>query len=360
MADGFSFKDVTRRVTVTRRFQRRLFTAQAIGTGRRLLHRLGWAVGVFVAVLAVLWLDRAGLKDNLDDHVSFSDVVYFTFVTITTVGYGDIVPVSDRARLIDGIFITPARLIFIMIFVGTAYELLVQRWVESIRMERLQAKLRDHVIICGFGAAGQMAARELLARGAVPAQIVVIDPAEGPLEDAADLGLTGLLGNAARPDVLEDAAVERARGVIVCAGTDAMNALIALAVRRVSRARLVVAAEGLDAKPVMQQSGADAVVSASTLGGYVLADALVSPPIADLLVDILSAGGDVEWREDDVPTALVGQPPQALPGCVVLAVRRGTVLIWPWQAAAQRLVAGDRVVVIRESRSPARRTVTGA
>ncbi len=354
MAGVFSFKDVARRVSATRRFQRRLFTAQAIGTGRRLVHRLAWAIGLFLAVLTVLWLDREGLSDNLDGDVSFADVVYFTFVTITTVGYGDIVPVSDRARLIDGIFVTPARLIFIMIFIGTAYELLVQRWVESIRMERLQGKLRDHVLICGFGAAGQMAARELLTRGAQPAQIVVIDSAEGPLEDAADLGLTGLLGNAARPDVLEDAAVERARGVIVCAGNDATNALISLAVRRVSQARLVVAAEGLDARPVMQQSGADAVVSASTLGGYVLADALESPPIADLLVDILSAGGHVEWREDDVPIELIGRPAQALPGSVLLAVRRGSTLIWPWQPGAQMLIAGDRLVLIRECKTKAK------
>lgn len=346
----FSFKDVARRVTATRRFQRRLFTARAIGTGTRLLHRLAWALGVFLVVLLVLWLDRGGLRDHLDNEVSFSDVVYFTFVTITTVGYGDIVPVTDRARLIDGIFITPARLIFIMIFVGTAYELLVQRWVESIRMERMQSRLHGHIVICGFGAAGQMAAREILARGTPPAQIVVIDLAEGPLEDAADLGLTGLRGDGARSDVLEDAAVERARGVIVCAGSDPVNALISLAVRRVSTARLIVAAEGLDAKPVMQQSGADAVVSASTLGGYVLANALESPPVADLLVDILSAAGDVEWREIEVTPQMVGQPLHAVNDCVVIAVRRAGALIWPWQAPARVLARGDRVVVVRETK----------
>src|SRR5690606_16645754 len=190
MAQPFSFKEMAGRVSATRRFQRRLFTAQAIGTGRRLRRRLGGALAVFVAVLAILWLDREGLQDSHDGEVSFLDVVYFTFVTITTVGYGDIVPFTDRARLIDAVLVTPARLIFIMIFVGTAYELVLQRWVESFRMERLQAKLHDHVVICGFGAAGQMTARELLARGTPPSQIVAIDPAEGPLEDAAVLGLT--------------------------------------------------------------------------------------------------------------------------------------------------------------------------
>jgi voltage-gated potassium channel len=349
-------QDVERRVTETRRFQRRLFTAQAIGTGTRLLRRFVFAGAVFFAVLAVLWLDRDGLRDHHDGQISFGDVVYFTFVTITTVGYGDIVPVTDRARLIDALLVTPARLIFIMIFVGTAYELVIQRWVESFRMERLQANLRDHVVICGFGAAGQMAARELLARGTAPAHIVVIDAADGPLEDAADLGLTGLRGDAARADVLEDAAVARARGVIVCAGEDPLNALISLAVRRQAPGtRLVVAAEGLDTKPIMQQSGANAVVSAPTLGGYVLADALESPGVADLLVDILSASGDVEWREVDVTQEQVGKPPQHLRHCVVIAVRRGAALLWPWQAAAHSLAAGDRLVVVRETNA-ARKT----
>jgi voltage-gated potassium channel len=176
----------------------------------------------------------------------------------------------------------------------------------------------------------------------------VIDTADRPLEDAADLGLTGLRGDAARVDVLEDAAVARARGVIVCAGRDPINALISLAVRRITKdTRLVVAAEGLDAKPIMQQSGANAVVSAPMIGGYVLADALESPGVADLLVDILSASGEAEWREIEIDPAHVGQPPHATRNCVVMAVRRGTQLLWPWQPAAQRLVAGDRLVVVR-------------
>jgi len=147
--------------------------------------------------------------------------------------------------------------------------------------------------------------------------------------------------------VLEDAAVERARGVVVCAGGDAVNALISLAVRRRSRARLVVASKGLDIGPIMQQSGADAVFSASTIGGYVLANALESPPVADLLVDILSASGEVEWREVDVPAERTGKPLQPPADCVVIAVRRGARLIWPWQPAAQALAAGDRLVVVR-------------
>jgi voltage-gated potassium channel len=342
-------KRVEQRITETRRFQRRLFTARAVAPGVRLLHRFFWALGLFLAVLAVLWLDRDGLRDAYDGSISFIDLVYFTFVTITTVGYGDIVPVTERARLIDAVFVTPARLAFIMIFVGTAYELVIQRWVEGFRMARLQGQLKDHIVICGFGAVGQLAARELLARGTPPTQLVVLDRNDSALEAAADLGVTGLRGDASRADVLDDAAVGRARGVIVCAGGDAVNALISLAVRRHSQARLIVAAEGLDTTDALRQSGAEAVISPPALGGYLLADAVESPPVAAMLVDLLTAHGEVEWRELDVADDQIGRPPPQLPTCVLIAIRRGHRLLWPWEAAARTLERGDHLIVMRAS-----------
>jgi len=344
---------VEQKVTTTRRFQRRLFTAAVVTPGMRLLRRLTWALGLFLAVLCVLWLDRAGLHDQQDGHISFVDVVYFTFVTITTVGYGDIVPVTERARLIDAVLVTPARLIFIMIFVGTAYELVIQRWVEGFRMARMQSQLRDHVVICGFGAVGQMAAREMLGRGLHREQILVLDIDEDALQAAADLHLTGLRGDASRADVLEDAAVERARGIVVCAGTDAVNALISLAVRRASKSRLVVAAEGVDTTELLRHSGADAVVSPPALGGYVLADALHSPDVADMLVDLLTAKGDVEWGEIRVREEQAGVAPQRLTEYVVIALRRQQQLLWPWQPEAQHVEANDHIVVLRPSQGRA-------
>ncbi|MFN7158830.1 MAG: potassium channel family protein, partial [Erythrobacter cryptus] len=89
--------------------------------------RLGLALGLVGLVIAIHWWDRAGLNDNLDGQVSFLDVVYFTMISITTTGFGDIAPVSDRARLIEAVIVTPVRVAVLFIFVGAAYDFVIKR-----------------------------------------------------------------------------------------------------------------------------------------------------------------------------------------------------------------------------------------
>ena len=82
-----------------------------------------------MAVTALQWLDRDGLRDNVhpDRPIGFIDVLYFTVVSLTTVGYGDITPVTDNARLINAVVMTPIRIFLWVLFLGTAYELTVLR-----------------------------------------------------------------------------------------------------------------------------------------------------------------------------------------------------------------------------------------
>ena len=100
----------------TQKPRKRLYIKSGHSPERVLLHRIGLILGLIGLVLLIFWLDRDGIKDTHDGHMSFSDVAYFTAVTITTVGYGDIVPTSDRARMVDTIFVTPLRLIIWFIF----------------------------------------------------------------------------------------------------------------------------------------------------------------------------------------------------------------------------------------------------
>ena len=95
--------------------------------------RLGLALFLILIVVMVHWFDRDGLVDSVDGHVSFLDVVYFTMISITTTGFGDITPVTERARLIESVIVTPIRIAVFFIFVGTAYTFLFKRSWEKWR-----------------------------------------------------------------------------------------------------------------------------------------------------------------------------------------------------------------------------------
>jgi len=132
---------------------------------RTLAVRAGIALALLLTAFLVLWFDRGGLRDNVDGHMSFPDVVYFTMITITTVGYGDIVPVTERARLLDGFLLTPIRLFIWLIFLGTAVDLVFKRSWERWKMKQIQKQLRGHLVIAGFGRTGSKVARHLFQQG---------------------------------------------------------------------------------------------------------------------------------------------------------------------------------------------------
>ena len=69
--------------------------------------RMAIMIGMIIFIVSFHWIERDSLRDNIDGHVSFSDVIYFTMISATTTGYGDIVPVTDRARLFDALVVTP-------------------------------------------------------------------------------------------------------------------------------------------------------------------------------------------------------------------------------------------------------------
>src|SRR5690606_30052935 len=89
--------------------------------------RLGAAMLLVFVVVLLHWFQRDGLVDHADGHVSFLDVVYFTMISVTTTGFGDITPVSNGARLVEAIVVTPIRIAVLFIFVGAAYNFVIKR-----------------------------------------------------------------------------------------------------------------------------------------------------------------------------------------------------------------------------------------
>jgi voltage-gated potassium channel len=313
--------------------------------------QIGWRVlfvlGLIALAIAVHWFDREGLKDNLDGEVSFTDIIYFTMISITTTGYGDIVPVTDQARLFDALIVTPIRVFVVLVFVGTAYTFVIRRTWDKWRMRIIQKNLSDHIVIAGFGVTGREAAEELIARGTEPQSIVVIDCLPEPLEAAEALGCTVMQGDATRDATLQEVQIDKACALVVTAGRDDTAILITLTARHLApdlRISTTIRAE--DNELLARQAGATTVVNPVSFAGLLLAGSCEGTHTTEYITDLASAAGRVQLIARPVTEAETGKPLSALTtGLGVRIVRAGRDYGF-WQPEAQRLEVGDRVVEI--------------
>ena len=324
---------------------RRLFVGGERSVRKTLFMRTALVLMMFCLVIAVFWFDRDGLRDNHDDSISFSDVVYFTMVSVTTVGYGDIVPVTRQARLVDALFVTPIRLFIWLIFVGTAYQLVLQRLIEDFRMRRLQARLQGHVVLCGFGHAGRCAAAELVARGFDKQHILVVDVDQARIADAAEHGYIGILGDASREHTLSETMLGQARALLVCTDRDDTNVLITLTARNLApNVRIISRVEEAENDKLLRQSGANATVLPSRVGGILMADSIESSHLAAYVMDLISAGGQVMLVERDPRPEEIGCRPFESKA-LILRVLRGHHSYSFWESEL-RIQPGDKLIVI--------------
>ncbi len=123
-----------------------------------------------------------------DSSVDLLDAAYYATVTLSTTGYGDITPVSDSARLTNILVITPLRVLFLIILVGTTLEVLTERTREEWRLSRWRSTLRDHTVVVGFGTKGRSAIQTVCATGLKKQQVVVVDPSTKVIDAATAEG----------------------------------------------------------------------------------------------------------------------------------------------------------------------------
>jgi len=216
------------------------------------------------AVFSVFLLDRAGLQDNIDGNVS----------------------------LIDAFFVTPVRIFVWFIFLGTAYQFIIQRLIEEWRMTRLQEQLRDRVILCGFGHSGSMAASELVLRGWQPEQIAVID------QDRDEVAR--VIANVSEPENIK----------------------------------------------LVKAGGADVVVSPPRFGGMMMADAVESRATVDFVSELMTYRGSYQLVEREPRAEEIGRAPLEIEGVLIVEVRRGNSRIGLWNEKNLRIEAGDRLLAI--------------
>ena len=306
---------------------------------------------VFVLVMIVVlihWFDREGLVDHHDGDISFLDVVYFTMISVTTTGFGDIAPISDRSRLVEALIVTPIRFAVVFIFVGTAYQFIIRRSWEKWRMARIQEKLKDHIVVLGYGVSGSQAVGELIERGTKPDCIVVVDPSEERLQHAEKMGCNVLAGDATRDDTLKAVRISSASNVLVSAGRDDTSILLVLTVRHLApNVPISVVVRAADNELLATQAGADNVINPVRFTGLLLAGSARGAHIADYLADLASVSGRVQLVERLVKPEEYGKGlDQLVTGGRGLRVYRDGRELGFWEQACRSLEAGDIVVEI--------------
>jgi len=328
------------------------FPGRSHGPLRRILVRIALALGLITFVALLTYLGRDGYIDPEDDSVSLLDSFYYSTVTITTTGYGDVRPVTDGARLLTTVLVTPARILFLILLVGTTVEILAERSRDAYRRARWKRTLKDHIIICGFGVKGRSALRTLLAKGIKPEEIVVIEESADARQRANAAGLTAVAGSAAETEVLVEAGVRSARSVIVAVNRDDAAVLATLVARELNpKAAIVASVREEENVHLLRQSGATSVITSSEAAGRLLGFAIDQPQVVEVLEDLLSVGQGLDIAERLIGEDEAGSCARlALPGPIV-AIIRGEEIMRFDDERADTVKPGDRVVYLRSHRT---------
>ncbi|MDQ4078842.1 MAG: NAD-binding protein [Chloroflexota bacterium] len=330
--------------------------AAALSLGRHdALRQLRLAVLVLVLLLAIgtlgyMWLEGLGLID----------AAYMAVITLTTVGFGEVRPLSPTGRLFT--------IGLIVLGVGTAawglrnaaeVALGEQFWhsLAERRMEQRLATIANHYIVCGFGRMGREVVAELQRHGK---PFVVVDNSPDVGEVLLREGILHIVGDATLDEVLVGAGIERARGFVTMLDSDADNILAVLTAKGLNPDLLVVArASSEEAERKLKRAGADRVVSPYTSGGFRVALALLRPRVNDFLntvvhneaLDIemgeLTLGPSSDFVGKTLRTSGLRQQWQA----IVLAIfdADGEIVISP--DPNYRLRAGDTLILVAPTES---------
>ncbi|MFZ2428090.1 MAG: potassium channel family protein, partial [Propioniciclava sp.] len=183
---------------------------------RELARRALLALAIIGVNSFIVWLDRASYSDNVNhDGVSLIDAIYYATVTVTTTGYGDITPVSQHARLLNAMLVTPLRIAFLILLVGTTLEVLANEGRRALIDARWRKKMRNHIVLLGYGTMGRSAVTTLLRNGAEADRIVVVDSSPAAVDAANRHGLAAFLGDCTSRDLLRRAEVPKAKHIVV-------------------------------------------------------------------------------------------------------------------------------------------------
>jgi voltage-gated potassium channel len=310
------------------------------------------AITLVLATVAIIYADREGYRDVNSDGLTLLDCFYYAVVSLSTTGYGDITPMTPNARLVNVLLITPARVLFLIILVGTTLEVLTDQYRKGLLVSRWRHKLKDHIIICGYGTKGRAAVSALLETGYDKSRIVVVENRDEAVRQATANGLVVIEGNATRSAVLNEADVKNCKSVIIATDSDEASVLITLTVRQLTagQVRIIAAVREQENAALLKQSGAHHVIVSSSTAGRLLGLTTTAPPLIDVVEDLLTPGQGMALAMRSAQRGEVGRNPRELDSLVVALIRRGKVM--PLGGTAKVTIeTGDMLVYIRDEES---------
>jgi voltage-gated potassium channel len=308
---------------------------------------------IFLAIVLTLTTGTVGFT-LIDGYPPF-DAFYMTLTTMTTVGYGEIHPLSRSGRIFNSfLIIFGVTTIFIAIgaMTQTIIELEFGDAIGKRRKKHMIDKLKDHFIICGYGRVGRGAADELQHAG-VP--FVVVDIDADRVERAMMAGLLAVAADSTHDDVLRQVGIERARGLVAALATDADNLFVLLSAKGLNP-RIFVATRAAEegAEEKMRRAGADAVYAPYAITGHRLAQSLLRPHVVQFLdFTTKDIGQDIAIEQVRVSESseMVSKSIREMQlgrdlGVIVMAIRSGdgSMLFNPPADTAVR--AGDYLIVM--------------
>jgi voltage-gated potassium channel len=311
---------------------------------------------VGLALLALALIGTVGF--HYLEGWSWFDSLYMVVISLTTVGYQEVHPLSYTGRIFTvGLLISGVGLVFLGIGVLTQalLEFELEHFFGRRKMEREIARLSEHYIICGAGRVGRSVAAEL-ARKPVP--FVMVENSQAKLDRLSQDWLT-LSGDATQEETLRKAQIESATGLVAATTTDAINIYIVLTARGINpKLKIIARASEEGAEKHLRTAGADSVISPYSFAGHRIAQSFLRPNVLDFL-DIATAHDqklEVEIEEilveegSSVAGVTIGDSKiHEKMGVIVLAIKRDGAAMRFNPEAADRIQSGDNLIAVGQA-----------
>lgn len=256
-------------------------------------------IGLAVALLALVFTGGT-VGYVLVEGWSVWDAFYMTVITVTTVGYREIHPMSRAGEAFTALVLLVGVGTALYTFTLAATIVVEGGWrvrMAARRMIRMIDQLDHHFIICGFGRIGRVIAEEFRQQGIA---FVVVDRNADLIRQVTDAGMLGVQGDASQQEILERVHIARARGMVAAVGTDAENVYAILTARELApRLFIVGRAESEDSERKLRRAGADRVISPYQIGGQQMAQTALRPAVVDF-VKLATAAGNLELAMEQV------------------------------------------------------------